>query len=63
MKITVVRPDNTVIIDGVAIADIDMSSIPEDIHAIQAIQANNANVMKVEYTTGARYNNKYKYVK
>lgn len=54
MKITVVRPDNTVIIDGVAIADIDMSSIPEDIHAIQAIQANNANVMKVEYTTGAR---------
>ncbi len=35
MKITVVPEDKTVIVDGVAASEIDMSGVDEHIHAIQ----------------------------
>lgn len=35
MRITIVRPDNLVCIDGNCFNDIDMSSIPSDVVAVQ----------------------------
>ena len=35
MRITIVRPDNLVCVDGFCFSDIDMSSIPPDIVAVQ----------------------------
>lgn len=35
MKVTIVPEDKTVVVDGVAAIDIDMSGIDENIHAIQ----------------------------
>lgn len=35
MKLTIIRNDGTVYVDGLAISGLDLSSIPEGVHALQ----------------------------
>ena len=46
MKLTIVPSDTAVYVDGLAIFGFDMSSVPQDVHALQW----KANIGWIEYT-------------
>jgi hypothetical protein len=35
MRASIVRPDNTVVVDGLTVFNVDLSSIPSNVHAVQ----------------------------
>jgi len=47
MKLTIIPEDNSVYIDGVCVSGIDISDVPNNIHAIQW----NGNFGEIEYKT------------
>jgi hypothetical protein len=42
MKLTIIREDGAVYIDGLSYANLDLSDIPADVHALQFNDASNA---------------------